>query len=324
MSAHTPIWTFSERSDVALETIAAARPLADHLQTRLCALTLDDEADPLRVHGADEVLRMRGLSGPWQAGQLTAAVDQCTDAGGIVVIGGTRLGVEVASRLAQRRRIACGTHALSLEMDPDGSVRIERRCYGGRFVEHELLSSPCVVAVQARHFQPLDPRREECGERLVRDVECAAPRTAARFVRQHDRPRSRVDIEKASVIVAAGRGVRVREDLRLLDELAGLLGGEVAGSRPVVDDLQWLPENVKVGLSGRTVKPRMYVACGIAGLVEHIVGMRGARVVVAINSDPSAPIHDAADYSIVGDLYEILPALIEALKRSQAASTPGS
>ena len=103
----------------------------------------------------------------------------------------------------------------------------------------------------------------------------------------------------------------------MLRDLADLLRGEVAGSRPLIDDFQWLPANVKVGLSGSTVRPRLYVACGIAGQIEHVVAMRGSRVVVAINSDAAAPIHEEADYTIVGDLYDIVPALMTAIRKAR-------
>jgi electron transfer flavoprotein alpha subunit len=125
-------------------------------------------------------------------------------------------------------------------------------------------------------------------------------------------------VTKAEVIVAAGRGVRQAEDLAQLERLAKALGGVLAGSRPLTGDLDWLPVDRRIGLSGQTVKPNLYIACGISGQIEHIVGIKDARTVVAINSDPKAPIHAEADYIVIGDLYEIVPALAEQCERAAA------
>jgi electron transfer flavoprotein alpha subunit len=119
-------------------------------------------------------------------------------------------------------------------------------------------------------------------------------------------------VGKADILVAAGRGVRSARDLALLESLARTLGGELAASRPLVD-MNWVPRDRLVGISGRMVRPRLYLACGISGQPEHIAGMRDARIVVAINRDAEAPIFEHADYCVVGDLYEIIPALAEAL-----------
>ncbi len=114
--------------------------------------------------------------------------------------------------------------------------------------------------------------------------------------------------------MAVGRGLGRKEDLSLVEEVAAALGGVVGASRPLTDDLQWLAADVKIGLSGATVRPRLYVACGISGQIEHTVGMRESGVVVAINSDPGAPIMREADYRVVGDLHAILPALARSIR----------
>ena len=151
------------------------------------------------------------------------------------------------------------------------------------------------------------------------NLQSSCRRRGSRTEVSSPRARSAVDVTKAEVIVAAGRGVKKVEDLALLDALAGALGGVLAGSRPLTGDVDWLPTDRRIGLSGQTVKPNLYIACGISGQIEHIVGMKGARTVVAINNDPKAPIHAEADYTIVGDLYEIVPAFLEACERAKRA-----
>ena len=122
-------------------------------------------------------------------------------------------------------------------------------------------------------------------------------------------------IEEADIIVSAGRGLKKKEDLKLIASLAKVLGGAVGCSRSVAADLKWLPEEHWVGLSGHKVKPKLYIAIGISGQVQHIAGIRDSKTIIAINNDPNAPIFKACDYGIVGDLYEIVPALTKAIKK---------
>ena len=127
-----------------------------------------------------------------------------------------------------------------------------------------------------------------------------------------------VDLSLADKIVSAGRGIQEEGNLALVQELASLLGAEVAASRPICDN-GWLPMERQVGSSGQTVAPRLYIALGISGAIQHLVGMKGSKTIVAINKDPNAPIFEAADYGIVGDLFEVVPALIEELKKTNVA-----
>jgi len=313
---------FSERADVGRELIAIGRQLADQAGTRLIALDLgqdaQDRADDAIARGVDQVLILRPTAAqPLDTGGLLEAV-----ARGVqlrrpetVVIGATRIGVEVAARLAQRLGVACASECLTLERAASGDLIVERRIYGGRFIARQVLRSvPRVATVQLRRFEAPEPMEGRRGEIQELTIELPPPRV--RTIAVKERARSQTDITRASIIVAAGRGVKKKEDLALLESLARTLGGELAASRPLTDDWQWLPMDRKVGLSGNTVKPNLYIGCGVSGQIEHIVGMRGARTVVAINSDPKAPIHNEADYSIIGDLYEVVPALIKACQEA--------
>jgi electron transfer flavoprotein alpha subunit len=124
-----------------------------------------------------------------------------------------------------------------------------------------------------------------------------------------------VDLTAAERIVAVGRGIREQEHLKLIEELAESLGAEIAASRPICDN-GWLPMDRQVGSSGQTVAPKLYLAIGISGAIQHLVGMKGSRTIVAINKDPAAPIFDLADYAIVADLFDVVPALVEELKNA--------
>ncbi len=126
--------------------------------------------------------------------------------------------------------------------------------------------------------------------------------------------KSAVDLTKADIIVAVGRGIKGQENLQLVEQLAQVLGGEVAASRPICD-AGWLPIDRQIGSSGQTVAPKLYIALGISGAIQHLVGMKNASIIVAVNKDPEAPIFDIADYGIVGDIFEVIPALTEEVKK---------
>jgi electron transfer flavoprotein alpha subunit len=126
-----------------------------------------------------------------------------------------------------------------------------------------------------------------------------------------------VDLSAADIIVSVGRGIKEKENLPIVEELAGVLGAELAASRPICDN-GWLPMERQVGSSGQTVAPKMYLAVGISGAIQHLVGMKGAKTIVAINADENAPIFEIADYGVVGDLFQVVPALIEQIKKVKA------
>jgi len=123
-----------------------------------------------------------------------------------------------------------------------------------------------------------------------------------------------VDLSKANIIVAVGRGIKSKDNLALAEKLAEVLGGDLAASRPICD-AEWLPIDRQIGSSGQTVAPKLYVAIGISGAIQHLVGMKNSQTIVAINKDPEAPIFDIADYGIVGDLFEAVPVLTEEIKK---------
>ncbi|HLG17800.1 MAG TPA: electron transfer flavoprotein subunit alpha/FixB family protein [Blastocatellia bacterium] len=126
-----------------------------------------------------------------------------------------------------------------------------------------------------------------------------------------------VDLTQAPLIVAVGRGIKEQANIALIQELAGAMGAEIAASRPICDN-EWLPMDRQIGSSGQTVTPKLYVAIGISGAIQHVVGMKNSQTIVAINKDPEAPIFDIADYGIVGDLFEIVPALTSEIKKTKA------
>ena len=322
------VLVFSENAEVLGELLTLGRQLATRLGRPLAVAAVGSNAQELLkeglARGADEVLVVAASAGNAAVPDESIPVALCevirTSIPTIVLIGATRNGAELAARTAQLLQVPCACSCVAMELDDAGGLRVDRRVYGGRFVSRQLLqAAPRVATVPPRRF----PRAENVAEPrgTSRSLSIAVPAARLRTLSINPRSRSQVDISKAQVIVSAGRGVKQMEDLAQLERLASTLGGVLAGSRPLTGDVDWLPVDRRIGLSGQTVKPNLYIACGISGQIEHIVGIKGARTVVAINNDVKAPIHQEADYSVVGDLYEIVPALLEACEKAKGKRT---
>lgn len=312
---------FSESADGIMELLTAARGLVGpggHVTAVAIGLGGENAAD-CAARGADEVLTVEAAVDPppdaagFAAGLLEAvhAVDPHT-----VVVAATRTGSEVGARLAQSLEAPCASDCMALRLGPEGNLAVERRVYGGRFLASQILAGrPRVATIPPKRFAKAE--RADGPPGSIRELPLRLPPPVLRVRARAPRQRGSVDIGKAEVVIAAGRGVKRVEDLALLEKFATELGGVLAGSRPLTGDLDWLPVDRRVGLSGQTIKPNLYVACGISGQIEHVVGMKGARTVVAINTDAKAPIHAEADYSLIGDLYELVPALTDACARAR-------
>lgn len=316
------VLAFSESADTLAELLGLGRTLDARPGARVSVVAIGPAAAALAqdcvARGADEALVLETPAatppGPEEFLLALAEAVRVVDPD-IILVGATRTGSDVVARLAQRLQAPCASACMALHLDADGSLAIERRLYGGRFVARQRLKGrPLIASVPPSRFAKAESAAAPHGTITPLQLTLPSPRARTRSV--SERARSAVDVTKAEVIVAAGRGVRKAEDIALLDKLAAALGGVLAGSRPLTGDVDWLPADRRVGLSGQTVKPNLYIACGISGQIEHIVGMKGARTVVAINNDPKAPIHAEADYSVVGDLYEIVPAFLDALERA--------
>jgi electron transfer flavoprotein alpha subunit len=177
-------------------------------------------------------------------------------------------------------------------------------------------AGPCFVSIQAGAFRA---DGLEAGSAAVENVAVTLEASAIRNKPEAPfRESSRaVDLTAADIIVSVGRGIKEKDNIHIVEELAAALGGELAASRPICDS-GWLPMERQVGSSGQTVAPKVYMAVGISGAIQHLVGMKGAKTIVAINKDENAPIFEVADYGIIGDLFEVVPALIEEVKKAKA------
>jgi electron transfer flavoprotein alpha subunit len=221
---------------------------------------------------------------------------------------------DFAPMLAARLRVSAVTDVIGIDGAGEG-VKFTRPMFQGKLTASVVAkTAPVVVTVQIGAFRADAVRRGGSGS--ISPVDVAIDTAAIR--QQPEAPfqeaKQAVDLSQAERIVAVGRGIKSQDNLSLAQNLAKAMGAELAASRPICDS-GWLPMERQVGSSGQTVAPRLYVALGISGAIQHLVGMKGSRTIVAINKDADAPIFEVADYGIVGDLFEIVPALTAELEK---------
>lgn len=312
-----------EIDDIALELLGQARDLADRLGLSAVAILLGEDvrglAPLVSQCGADTIYVAEGPAlATYNPDVYTPLVADLVSRQRppIVLWGATDQGRDLAPRVAARLGTGLSSNCTRVDLDDDGLLVMTRPVYGGK-------ASCDVVCPQARPqmavTQPgaIPAKRPEVGrEAQVIAVDVTiSPKSLRLHLEEVIRiPPSALDVTEAEMIVAGGRGVGSEEGFHLVEQLAHLTGATVAASRPVVD-AGWAPYERQVGLSGKAVAPRLYIACGISGANHHVVGMRDSRAVVAIDQNPHAPIFQIADVRVVGDLHQVLPALIERLRR---------
>jgi electron transfer flavoprotein alpha subunit len=313
------VWVFSELPALAYELLGKGRTLADNLGTELATVSIGASTDghDYIQRGADKVFLINNPSlATFQLDSYTDAITALVNEHkpDVLLIGATRNGLEFAPRLAERLKTGCVTEATRLELDADKKlVLMDRVTYGGNLVEtHISRSKPQIATLAKGLFSPMqaDPSRK--GE-VVKSEPTIKPSTI-KILETKAKSAKGIRLTDASIIVSFGRGVKKKEDMAIIEEFAQTVRGAVGCSRPIAEDLHWLPVDQYVGLSGQKVNPKLYLAFGISGQIQHQTGIRGSRIIVAINNDPKAPIFEFSDYGIVGDLYQVIPALLNALK----------
>ena len=310
----TGVWVYSTDFSLYKELLPKAAELAEKLGVEAAALVLGRDvrgkAEDL-AKMADKVYLVDSPELEWfEAGVYAEAIYQLAQRHGpdLILVDSSKRGKELSARLATKLRAGCVPDCLRLDVE-QGRVVADRMVYGGRAVSTQACKTPAVVAVAPHAFEA--KAVEKAGE--VVEVEVDVPSPALQLVETRAREVSGAALEEAEVVVAGGRGIEKREDLKLLQELAEVLNGEVGCTRPLAEDRGWFTD--WIGLSGRKIKPNLYIAVGISGAIQHVAGIRDAKIIVSINTDEEAPINQVADYIVNADLYEVVPALVEAIKR---------
>ncbi|MCE5336169.1 MAG: electron transfer flavoprotein subunit alpha/FixB family protein [Desulfobacteraceae bacterium] len=315
------IWVFAESREHTRELLGAGRELADRMGTTLGVFAQGASASKEYIAcGADEVfvLPVLGEDEPLEA--CVPVLADAVSAGDpdVIFIGATARGKTIAARLASRLKTGlCSCCSGFVYDEGDKLLRMERMVYGGAGIQTVVCETrPQMATIAPRTFAPAPEQEGRSGKVSELPV---VPESGVKVLDRLPRQRGAVDVTRAKAIVCVGRGVEKAEDITLARDLADVLGAEVACSRPIAEELQWLPEDVYLGISGKRVKPELYVGVGVSGQIQHVTGIRDSRVIFAINRDENAPIFEAADFGIVGDLYQVVPKLIDEFKAALKA-----
>ena len=312
------ILVYCDKDETAFELVSKGKEFAKELGATVSAALMGDgaaaKANDYFSYGADKVyVSEHPALKDFYVGTYAEALKQVVESGDVeyVLLGSTKRGKELAGRIAQKLGAGAITDANSVRVG-DGNLVAHRYSYGGNTVAEQVVTTPKkVIAVMPKTFE-LGPQEAKHGEMVNVDLELEdSPVTV---VERRDKAGETVNLEEAEMLICVGRGVQNREDLAMIEELAGLLNAEIGCTKTPASDWEWFSEERMVGLSGKKCKPQLYVSIGISGQIQHTVGVVDSKVIVTVNKDENAPMFKITDYGIVGDLYDVVPKLNEKLK----------
>ena len=297
------IWVISEQTGTILELIAHAKGLSP--DERIVAWTFSPEVAELAAsHGADLVKQLTGGSRP-EAWIDTIIAQAQAAKPSTILLGTSKRAKGIAARVAAALDTGLITECISVERKEE--FISQRYIYGGLCVATEETSSiPFMATMAVKMVEPLS----EVSAVEIEVLEGAKEVCKVIELRENQ---ATSNLSEANVVVCVGRGITKEEDIEMANRLAKALGGEVGCTRPIAEDLHWMPEENYIGISGQVVKPTVYIGLGVSGQIQHLAGIRDSKTIIAIEKNENAPIIEAADYALVGDLYEILPALLNAI-----------
>lgn len=300
----------------AFETVSAAFKIASELNLEAEAVVVGNEISNINDignYGISKVVHLKNadLANYSSSGYRDAIVNYATEVDAdYIMLANTSLGKDLAPRLAVKIGAGCLMDCVKLETS-SGELTATRPVYAGKaLVDVKFNSGKKVITIRPNVFKA---KSTDGSSVDVTVKEVSSPNLKTRVV-EFKKSEGKLDVAEADIIVSGGRGMKGAEHFNLIEELADSLGAAVGASRAVVD-AGWRPHGEQVGQTGKTVSPSLYVACGISGAIQHLAGMSSSKYIVAINKDKDAPIFNIADYGIAGDVFEILPALTEEIKK---------
>lgn len=312
------VWIISENYGQTLELLRIGRELAVKMGTNVATLIMQDRerAQDYIKHGADEVLILPPLASDQSLdAYIPIIVEEAKQNDpDLIIIPATARGKDIAARIASGLDTGLCSSCMSIAFDEANKTLVmERLAYGGTAVQKVICTTrPAMATIPPRTYEPAI--QEEGRKGQIRELS-APPPSVVKVLERKVKERVAKDITAARVIVCVGRGMEKKEDMALARQLAEVMGGEIACTRPIAEEYHWLPEELCIGLSGAQVKPDLYLGIGVSGQVQHVTGIRNAKVIAAVNKDDNAPIFKAADFGIVGDLYDVVPKMIAELKK---------
>ncbi|MDI9612652.1 MAG: electron transfer flavoprotein subunit alpha/FixB family protein [Acidobacteriota bacterium] len=307
----------------SLEALGAARRLADGLQEAVIALRIGTEepSENLAAYGADRVMTVRhdllqAYSTDGYAAALAQAIRSIQPR--FVLSSASAMGRDLLPRVAAKLGVGLAQDCIEIHAD-GGRLECVRPIYAGKaYARVRLPLSPGMATLRPNVFSLGDPDSGRSAEAIDFAPELTAGQFRAVVREVKASAGQKVELTEANIIVSGGRGMKGPENFPLIEQLAGVLGGAVGASRSAVDS-GWIDQQHQVGQTGKTVSPTCYIACGISGAIQHLAGMSSSKYVVAINKDPEAPIFSVADYGIVGDLFAVVPALTEEIRKLKSS-----
>lgn len=326
ISEYKNIWVFGEqRNDkivnVVYELLGKGRELADNLGCQLVAVILGDKIEPelkkLIGYGADKVYyvshpMLKDFKDDVYSEIITNLVIKYKPE--ILLGGATSIGRSLLPKIAVMLETGLTADCTELEIDKEKKILLQTRpAFGGNIMATIICPNrrPQMATVRPRIMKKLNYNENLSGEIIKEDIKPIVSKI--KILSMIEDLTTKVKLEDANIIVSGGRGLKEAKNFALIEELAKVLGGAVGASRATVD-AGWIPYSHQVGQTGKTVCPKLYIACGISGAIQHLVGMQTSDCIVAINKDPEAPIFKVATYGIVGDLFEVIPKLIAKFK----------
>jgi len=305
--------------------LSKGRELADDLKVELTAVLLGsdikEEAQCLIHRGADKVIIIEDtILNHYQSGPYSEVITEIIKKykPEIILTGATTIGRSLVPRLAIKLNTGLTADCTALEIDKEKKLLLQTRpAFGGNIMATIMCQNhrPQMATVRHKVFAEAVEGQNRKGEIIEEKPSSELLNSDIILKDIVEEIEETINITEADIIVAAGRGVGTKENLSIIEELAKALDGAVAASRSIVD-AGWIPYSHQVGQTGRTVCPKLYIACGISGQIQHLVGMQSSDVIIAINKDPDAPIFKVANYGVVGDLFKIVPALIKCIQSS--------
>ncbi|UCG13948.1 MAG: electron transfer flavoprotein subunit alpha [Deltaproteobacteria bacterium] len=332
LESYKGIWVVAEHHNgevhsVSFELLGAGRNLADKLEVELAAVLIGDQleqaASQLVGHGADRVYLVEDpalmpFNDESHANVLTELIQSKKPE--ILLAGATATGRSFIPRVAVAVETGLTADCTGLDIGEDGLLYQTRPAFGGNVMATIICPNrrPQMATVRPMVMRRpgFDGQRQGVVERFTPRPEAIDSRVQVlKTVAEHQET---ARLAEADVVVTGGRGLQVPENFKMIEDLALLLDGAVGATRSVVDE-GWMPHSHQVGQTGKTVSPKLYLACGVSGAIQHVVGMQGSEIIVAVNKDPHAPIFDVINYGVVADLFEFVPAFIKKIKEDRGA-----